>query len=111
LQESLPPGALGELAPDRDMTFEEKRKLSAHIASVPGEKLSSVLDIIEECEVRIEAHLLCILFVYSFISPFGALLVVEAVLAGVLCVLRCSEIAWVWIVRRAHTSPACQGRS
>jgi hypothetical protein len=34
------------------MTFEEKRKLSAHIASVPGEKLSAVLDIIEECEVR-----------------------------------------------------------
>ncbi|WIA43559.1 hypothetical protein OEZ86_010009 [Tetradesmus obliquus] len=50
LQESLPPGALGELAPDRDMTFEEKRKLSAHIASVPGEKLAAVLDIIEEAE-------------------------------------------------------------
>ncbi|KAF6252831.1 hypothetical protein COO60DRAFT_494155 [Scenedesmus sp. NREL 46B-D3] len=50
LQESLPPGALGELAPDRDMTFEEKRKLSAHIASVPGERLSAVLDIVEECE-------------------------------------------------------------
>jgi hypothetical protein len=59
LQESLPPGALGELAPDRDMTFEEKRKLSAHIASVPGEKLSSVLDIIEECEVRVARCAFC----------------------------------------------------
>jgi hypothetical protein len=40
------------------MTFEEKRKLSAHMASIPGEKLSAVLDIIAECEVsRITGHL------------------------------------------------------
>jgi hypothetical protein len=33
------------------MTFEEKRKLSAHMASLPGEKLVAVLDIIQEGEV------------------------------------------------------------
>lgn len=33
------------------MTFEEKRKLSAHMASLPGEKLVAVLDIISESEV------------------------------------------------------------
>jgi hypothetical protein len=77
LQESLPPGALGELAPDRDMTFEEKRKLSAHIASVPGEKLSSVLDIIEECEVGAAFcscdstyHISSVLDMDSLNSPF-----------------------------------------
>lgn len=51
-QDNLPPGSLGDLAPDRDMTFEEKRKLSAHMASIPGEKLVAVLDIIQEGEVR-----------------------------------------------------------
>lgn len=51
-QDNLPPGSLGDLAPDRDMTFEEKRKLSAHMASLPGEKLVAVLDIISEGEVR-----------------------------------------------------------
>lgn len=51
LQDQLPPGSLGDLAPDRDMTFEEKRKLSAHMASLPGEKLVAVLDIIQEGEV------------------------------------------------------------
>jgi hypothetical protein len=35
------------------MTFEEKRKLSAHMASLPGEKLVAVLDIISEGEVRV----------------------------------------------------------
>jgi hypothetical protein len=34
------------------MTFEEKRKLSAHMASIPGEKLAAVLDIVYEGEVR-----------------------------------------------------------
>ena len=52
VQESLPPGSLGVLAPERDMSFEEKRKLSAHMASLPGEKLAAVLDIIEEHEAR-----------------------------------------------------------
>jgi hypothetical protein len=35
------------------MTFEEKRKLSAHMASLPGEKLVAVLDIISESEVGV----------------------------------------------------------
>lgn len=52
-QDNLPPGSLGDLAPDREMTFEEKRKLSAHMASIPGEKLVAVLDIIQEGEVRV----------------------------------------------------------
>lgn len=51
-QDNLPPGSLGDLAPDRGMTFEEKRKLSAHMASIPGEKLAAVLDIVYEGEVR-----------------------------------------------------------
>jgi hypothetical protein len=50
-QDNLPPGSLGDLVPERDMTFEEKRKLSAHMASLPGEKLVHVLDIISEAEV------------------------------------------------------------
>lgn len=53
MQDNVPPGSLGDLAPDRDMTFEEKRKLSAHMASIPGEKLAAVLDIVYEGEVRV----------------------------------------------------------
>lgn len=53
VQDGLAPGALGLLDPDRDMTFEEKRKLSAHLASLPGEKLAPVLDILHEGEARI----------------------------------------------------------
>lgn len=51
-QDHLPPGSLGDLAPDRAMSFEERRKLSAHMASIPGEKLGAVLDIVYEGEVR-----------------------------------------------------------
>ena len=39
-----PPGA------DRDMTFDEKRKLSVYIASLDGDKLEKVLEIIMQEE-------------------------------------------------------------
>jgi hypothetical protein len=45
--EGLPPGALGPCEPGRGMNFEEKRKLSAHLASLPGEKMHRVVDIVE----------------------------------------------------------------
>ncbi|GBF95611.1 hypothetical protein Rsub_08593 [Raphidocelis subcapitata] len=46
-QEGLPPGALGPCEPGRSMSFEERRKLSAHLASLPGEKMERVVDIVE----------------------------------------------------------------
>jgi hypothetical protein len=46
-QEGLPPGTLGPCEPGRSMSFEEKRKLSAHLTSLPGEKMQRVVDIME----------------------------------------------------------------
>lgn len=46
--DGIPPGTLTALEPDREMSFEEKRKLSAHLSTLPGEKLAPVLDIIAE---------------------------------------------------------------
>jgi hypothetical protein len=45
--EGVPPGSLGPFDPARGMNFEEKRKLSAHLASLPGEKMQRVVDIVE----------------------------------------------------------------
>ncbi|KAI8463857.1 MAG: hypothetical protein J3K34DRAFT_388846 [Monoraphidium minutum] len=45
--DGLPPGALGPVDAGRGMNFEEKRKLSAHLASLPGEKMQRVVDIVE----------------------------------------------------------------
>lgn len=45
--DGVPPGALGPCEPGRTMNFEEKRKLSAHLASLPGEKMQRVVDIVE----------------------------------------------------------------
>lgn len=43
----VPPSAPG---PGRDMTFEEKRRLSHALGQLPGERLSRVLEIIAEGE-------------------------------------------------------------
>ena len=51
LQEGAAPGQLGPCEPHRDMTFEEKRKLSAYISSLNGEKLEKILLIVQEGEV------------------------------------------------------------
>jgi hypothetical protein len=51
LQEGAAPGQLGPCEPHRDMTFEEKRKLSAYISSLNGEKLERILLIVQEGEV------------------------------------------------------------
>ena len=45
--DGVPPGALGPIELGRGMNFEEKRKLSAHLASLPGEKMQRVVDIVE----------------------------------------------------------------
>jgi hypothetical protein len=51
LREGRQPGYLGPMSPDRDMTFEEKRKLSAMLVSLPGEKMDRVLQILQEHQV------------------------------------------------------------
>lgn len=42
------PGAVFACEPHRDMSFEEKRKLSAYLSALPGEKGVAILDIIRE---------------------------------------------------------------
>jgi hypothetical protein len=51
LKEGRQPGYLGPMSPDRDMTFEEKRKLSAMLVSLPGEKMDRVLEILQQHQV------------------------------------------------------------
>lgn len=43
----VPPGALGPCEPSREMGFEERRKLSALLTNLPGDKLQAVMDVVE----------------------------------------------------------------
>lgn len=45
--DGMPPGSLGPCEPGREMAFEERRRLSAHLTNLPDDKLQRIVDIIE----------------------------------------------------------------
>jgi hypothetical protein len=44
----MAPGSLGPCEPGREMTFEERRRLSAHLTQLPADRLQAVLDLLEQ---------------------------------------------------------------
>ena len=56
----------GPPSADRDMTFDEKRKLSVFISSIDGDKLGQVLEIITQEEPDLPGMFCSPSYIYSF---------------------------------------------